>query len=135
MKQEIYDERLYKKMGDVYSNGYIIMLVIDLIMIGLNFILWKENKFIFILTTAIIVLTIIYIIIKSMIISINPMTLLKGVDEGILEYRNKALTHSVIIGLFLILVAQMFFLKLNLIPIEAIVIINLIWFIPAIYII
>lgn len=134
MKEEIYDERLYKKMGDVYKIGYLMMIIIDLIMIGLNFLLWKENEFIFMLTIGIIVAMIIYIIIKSMIIRINPVELLKGVDEGILEYRNKTLTHSVIIGLFLILVVQIIFLKLDLIPMEVLAIINLIWIIPSIYI-
>ena len=134
MKEEIYDERLYKKMGDVYKIGYLMMIIIDLIMIGLNFLLWKENEFIFMLTIGIIVAMIIYIIIKSMIIRINPVELLKGVDEGILEYRNKTLTHSVIIGLFLILVVQIIFLKLDLIPMEVLAIINLIWIIPTIYI-
>lgn len=134
MKEEIYDERLYKKMGDIYKIGYLMMIIIDLIMIGLNFLLWKENEFIFMLTIGIIVAMIIYIIIKSMIIRINPLALMKGIDEGILEYRNKTLTHSVIIGLFLILVVQIIFLKLDLIPMEALAIINLIWIIPAIYI-
>lgn len=134
MKEEIYDERLYKKIGDIYKIGYLMMIIIDLIMIGLNFLLWKENEFIFMLTIGIIVAMIIYIIIKSIIIRINPVALLKGVDEGILEYRNKTLTHSVIIGLFLILVVQIIFLKLDLIPMEVLAIINLIWIIPAIYI-